>query len=224
MSYLIYVQHPQDLVPVVPQSELQPPIEDRHVEVLLRALGHALNSKVDEIAESLVNGVDRDFVRTWPGEHYRLLAGFSAALRPRLSVEVGTWQGAAAAILSRDSEQVVTFDVVSIDQIPGAIPDFLERHPNTVQVVGDLMNEEVWTENGELFTSADLVFVDGPKDGVFESVVVPRILETMQPGALMILDDIRFAGMQSLWRSGINYPRIDLGSFGHFSGTGVVFR
>ena len=57
MSYLIYVQHPQDLVPVVPQSELQPPIEDRHVEVLLRALGHALNSKVDEIAESLVNGV-----------------------------------------------------------------------------------------------------------------------------------------------------------------------
>ena len=40
----------------------------------------------------------------------------------------------------------------------------------------------------------------------------------------MVLDDIRFAGMQDLWKNQISFPRIDLGSFGHFSGTGVVFR
>ncbi|MDA9802742.1 class I SAM-dependent methyltransferase [bacterium] len=223
VSYLIYVQHPWDVVPVVPQSQLLPPIADHHVEVLLRALEQCLKSRVDDVAEALVHSVDRDFVAMWPGEHYRLLAGFSGALKPRLCVEVGTWQGAAAAILSRDAKQVVTFDIVSVDRIPGSIPDLLERYPNVAQVVGDLMQEEIWVENRELFANADLVFVDGPKDGMFEPAVVPRILDEMKPGSLMILDDIRFAGMHSLWKDGINYPRIDLGSFGHFSGTGIVF-
>jgi len=69
VSYLIYVQHPWDVVPVVPQSQLLPPIVDRHVEILLRALDQCLSTRVDDVAESLVHSVDRDFVAMWPGEH-----------------------------------------------------------------------------------------------------------------------------------------------------------
>lgn len=224
ISYLIFVQKPQDLVPVVPQSDLVPALEDRHIEILVQVCGEALKSNVDEVASNLVNEVDRDFVRMWPGEHYRLLAGFAARLNPQLAIEIGTWQGAAAAILSRSCERVVTFDVVAIEGIPGSIPELVERYPNVSQVVANLLYDEIWRENSMIFSSADLVFVDGPKDGVFESVVVPRILGIMKPGSVMVLDDIRFAGMQDLWKNRISFPRIDLGSFGHFSGTGVVFR
>lgn len=224
LSYLIYVQHPQDLVPVVPQSELTPALDDYHVELLLGVLKQAFQSDVGDVADLLVDEVDRSFVRTWPGEHYRLLAGFVTELSPGLAIEIGTWQGAAAAILSRHCEQVVTFDVVAVNRIPGSIPGLLERFSNVSQVVGDLMDHKTWSENSDLFALADLVFVDGPKDGVFEPTVVPRILGAMRPGSIVILDDIRFAGMRDLWKNQIHYPRIDLGSFGHFSGTGVVFR
>ena len=52
MSYLIFVQKPQDLVPVVPQSELVPALEDRHIEILVQVCGEALKSNVDEVAPS----------------------------------------------------------------------------------------------------------------------------------------------------------------------------
>ena len=40
-------------------------------------------------------------------------------------------------------------------------------------------------------------------------------------GKLLIMDDIKFINMIDLWRN-IKSPKIDLSSFGHWSGTGVV--
>lgn len=224
LSYLFFVQFPQDWVPVVPQAELSPPLEERHASFLVHVLDETLKSDIHEVAASMIQQTDQDYALMWPGEHYRLLAGFASAMKPSLAIEIGTWQGAAAAVLAENSSRVVTFDVVPLDQIPGAIGGLFERHPNITQIICDLMHEEHLAAYAELFDGADLVFVDGPKDGVFEPTVVPRILEMMRPGSIMILDDIRFAGMQDLWRSRITYPRIDIGSFGHSSGTGVVFR
>jgi len=224
LSYLIFVQLPQDWVPAVPQAELLPPLEERHASFLVNVLEETLESDIHEVAASLIQQADRDYALLWPGEHYRLLAGFASAMRPSLAVEIGTWQGAAAAVLADKSARVVTFDVVPLNEIPGAICDLVERYPNVTQVICDLILDENRSVYADLFQRAELVFVDGPKDGVFEPTVVPKILEMMRPGSVMVLDDIRFAGMQDLWRFKINYPRIDLGSFGHSSGTGVVFR
>lgn len=224
LSYLLFVQFPQDWVPVVPQTELLPRLEERHASFLVHVLSETITSDVHEVAACLIEQTDRDYALMWPGEHYRLLAGFASAMKPALAIEIGTWQGAAAAVLAEKSSRVVTFDVVPLDQIPGAIVDLFQRHPNVTQVISDLMLEANRGAYAELFQDADLVFVDGPKDGVFEPAVVPKILEMMRSGSIMILDDIRFACMQELWRLGINYPRIDIGSFGHSSGTGVVFR
>ena len=126
--------------------------------------------------------------------------------------------------LGRYAEQVVTFDITPLREIQSSIPNLLERCSNIRQVIANLEDAMEWQAHTPMFGEADLVFVDGPKDGNFEGAVVPRILAEMKPGSIMVLDDIRFAAMSVLWRDGITYPRIDLGNLGHFSGTGIVFR
>ena len=64
--------------------------------------------------------------------------------------------------------------------------------------------------------------MDAPKDGVFEYRFL-QLLSTLQPkkNKLLILDDIRFINMVDLWVS-IESPKLDVSSFGHWSGTGLV--
>lgn len=224
LSHLVFVQYPEDLLPNVQQSQLFPEVTEEHMATTIKMLQATLHSDVSRVADLLPNWQDAEFVRRWPGEHYRLLAGMSQFMKPALIVEVGTYKGAAAAVLSLNAKQVVTFDVVRIDEIPDSIPNLSQVFPNVSQVVGDLLDGQVWRDNSHLFREADLVFVDGPKDGIFEPQVVPRIVELMRPGTVLVLDDIRFASMQKLWTDLLKYPRLDIGCFGHFSGTGLIFR
>ena len=74
----------------------------------------------------------------------------------------------------------------------------------------------------ELFKSADMIFVDGPKDGRFEQDFLERLKElrlTQTP--LLIFDDIRLWNMLAIWRA-VAMPKLDVTSFGHWSGTGFV--
>lgn len=223
-SYFLFVQYPNDLLPVVPQQELEPSLLDEHLETISRIVEQALQVNLADVASAMPDAMDAEYVLTWPGEHYRLLAGLAAYLRPSLAVEIGTFRGAAAMTLGRYAEQVVTFDITPLSEIGNSIPNLVQRCPNIRQVIANLEDEVEWQTHTPLFRDADLVFVDGPKDGSFEGAVVPRILAEMKPGSIMVLDDIRFAAMSVLWRDGITYPRIDLGNLGHFSGTGIVFR
>jgi predicted O-methyltransferase YrrM len=222
-SHLIYVEYAHDLLPVVPAPDIVPPISDDDAAVLLEAARHALTEDLTAVAALLTLPEDSRYVTLWPGEHYRLLAGLARVLKPALAVEVGTYKGAAAAVLSAHCDQVITFDITPITEIPHSIGDLTERFENVSQVIGDLIEDDIWQRYSEIFEEADLVFIDGPKDGHFEHVVVPKILERMKPGSVMVLDDIRFAGMRGLWVNGITRRRIDIGCLGHWSGTGVIF-
>jgi len=65
--------------------------------------------------------------------------------------------------------------------------------------------------------------LDGPKDDEFERTFLHlccRLKPFNRPRWLLI-DDIRFENMVHLWRS-IKSPKLDISSFGHFSGTGLV--
>ena len=64
---------------------------------------------------------------------------------------------------------------------------------------------------------------DGPKDGVFERTFASLLttIEFPKKDRWLLLDDIRFPSELPLWRL-IASPKIDLTSFGHFSGTGLV--
>ena len=223
LSHLVYVEYPHDLLPVVPNPEIRPEVSPDNMATILSAAQEALRHDLTEIADLLSDPLDAGYVKTWPGEHYRLLAGLAYELRPSLAVEVGTYKGAASAVLSKGSERVITFDITPVDEIPGSLADLTARFPNVSQVIGDLSEEDIWQAHRGIFEVADLVFIDGPKDGVFEHLVVPKILHEMKPGSVMVLDDIRFAGMRELWIRGIRYPRIDMGSLGHWSGTGIIF-
>ena len=71
--------------------------------------------------------------------------------------------------------------------------------------------------------NADFIMCDGPKDGVFERTVYSLLSTLNFPSKprWLLLDDIRFTSEMTSWRL-ICSPKVDLTSFGHFSGTGLV--
>ena len=118
---------------------------------------------------------------------------------------------------------ISTFDVIPWRQIQGSYlmeADFADRR--LWQINGDVGVLEEAQKHIELFRSADLIFVDGPKDGVFEQKFLDNIHRIgLKPGALLLFDDIRVWRMLDIWRR-ISHPKLDLTGFGHWTGTGLV--
>jgi len=162
----------------------------------------------------------------WPGEHYRLLAGVVAHLQPRTVIEIGTDKGISALSLLQHlpaGGRLVTFDLVPWDRIPGTClrpEDF--RDGRLRQELADLSRPDAFERFAPLLAGADLLFVDGPKDRKFEPAFAAR-LDTLRfaspPWA--IFDDIRDLNMLRFWRE-LKKPKLDLSSFGHWTGTGLV--
>ena len=76
--------------------------------------------------------------------------------------------------------------------------------------------------HAELFRTAEVIFADGPKDGRFEQVLLDRLEEIGLPQRpLVVFDDIRVWNMLAIWR-GVRHPKLDITSFGHWSGTGLI--
>jgi hypothetical protein len=75
----------------------------------------------------------------------------------------------------------------------------------------------------ELLDIADFIMCDGPKDGNFENKFYTLLstLNLAKKPRWLFLDDIRFLSEINSWRS-IQSPKIDITSFGHFSGSGLV--
>lgn len=198
------------------------PPSERLIELLL-----ALVARARSISLSDLN--DRnppELLHVWPGEHYRLLAALVQELRPRNVLEIGTFTGLSAlamlSYLPRDA-QLTTVDIISWDKICGTFlrpTDFATG--NFRQIVCDLRDPANCRVHTQLLQSADIIFIDGPKDGVFE----PRLLENLSliglpRGPLLIFDDIRIWNMLATWRR-IRYPKLDVTSIGHHTGTGLV--
>src|SRR5262249_51142511 len=90
------------------------------------------------------------------------------------------------------------------------------------QVVADLGDGLTIARYAELLRSADLIFIDGPKNRTFEIRFLQQLGELgLKPKTLLVFDDIRFWKMLAIWRR-ISHPKLDLTSFGHWSGTGLV--
>lgn len=162
----------------------------------------------------------------WPGEHYKLLAGFMASLQPRKVIEIGTYQGMGSlALLSQlpQSSQLITLDIIPWQEIDSALlrdSDF--KDGRLKQVIGDLSDKSFFDKFAPEFADCDFIFVDAPKDIVFEQTLL-RLMENIRvhPKLLLVFDDIRLWNMLSIWRE-IKRPKFYLTSFGHWSGTGVI--
>lgn len=210
------------LVACVPQSDISTELPRRGMVVITDAIRRAV--EIDLNAESFHFPLEEDriYYTRYPGEHYAFLRALTQHLEPQLVLDIGTYHGASALAMAPGSGQLITYDIVSLDAIGNGYTSLADDYPSVTQRIGDLADADYFASQRDEIANADLVLIDGPKDGHFEYVVVPQLIATMKRDSLLIMDDIRFANMQVLWRS-LTKPRIDIGSFAHSSGTGVVF-
>lgn len=162
----------------------------------------------------------------WPGEHYRLLAALVELLQPKVILEIGTATGMSALAMRERlpaAGKILTFDLVPWDQFTESCftaDDFADGR--IVQYIADLTKPWNLKLFHELILPAELIFFDAAKDGVGEQELIDlfRPLPFAKP-PLVVFDDIRLWNMLAIWR-GISAPKLDITSFGHWSGTGLV--
>lgn len=194
------------------------------VDLMLEAASEARSVDLSGVA-SRSNAEYRRYVECWPGEHYKFLAGLVQTLRPKMVVEVGTFRGHSALSLLAASPdvQVTTFDVVAWTKQEGSVlraDDFTDGRLK--QVVGDLSQAAVQMAQADVLAEADLIFLDGPKDGLFEQAFVADLLPRLTERRRIVgFDDIRMLSMVDLWRT-LPYAKIDATSVGHWAGTGLM--
>jgi hypothetical protein len=163
---------------------------------------------------------------TWPGEHYRLLAALVRTLNPKTVIEIGTFTGMGTLALAQElqpSGTLTTFDLLAWDSFPDTWltpSDFAAGRVR--QVLHDISAPGGIAPHRALFEAAELIFVDGPKDGVTEANILANLSTLdLSREVVIVFDDIRVVNMIDIWRR-IGRPKMDLTSFGHWSGTGLV--
>ena len=194
------------------------------LNLALSAARRACDISMEAVSSRMQNGPF--YPDVWPGEHYKLLAGVIAQLEPKQVIEIGTFTGLSALAMLQTLPRggtLHTFDIIPWNKIPDPVlreADFKDYPLN--QVIGDLSIAAVMDAHRDLLQDADLIFVDGPKDGIFEDNWIAGIREISLPKKpLMIFDDIRVWNMLKTRRE-IEKPKLDMTSFGHWSGTGFV--
>lgn len=119
--------------------------------------------------------------------------------------------------------KIVTFDPVPWQSYKGAVlteDDFvdgrLEQHTD------DLSARAGWQRHADLLRRAEFIFIDARHSGVQERNFLRGFDEIGLAGQpIVMFDDIRLWNMLSFWDE-ITRPKLDLTSFGHWSGTGLV--
>lgn len=197
---------------------------DELVGILADAASAARDADLTELEERC-QPADARWIRCWPGEHYRLLTALVQQLQPRVAIEVGTFkgQGALAMAAGAVETRVITYDIVPWRQFPDSAlreEDFATGRIE--QRIGDLGEESFRESQLSTLREADLIFIDGPKDGAWEQRAVRPLLDCLTDRPrLVIFDDIRLLEMVQLWRD-LPFPKLDATSFGHWSGTGLL--
>ena len=189
------------------------------VELAANAAHIASNIRI----ENTGHRCDSHWFNTFPGEHYRILAGLLVELKPKNIIDIGTHTGMSSRImLDFSSAKVDTFDIIHWKNLSTHLTeeDFESR---LTQHLIDLSIEAEFDQHIDMIDNANLIFCDAPKDGVFEYEFLDLLSNTEldQQERYLVLDDIKFLNMAPLWRR-IASPKFDLTSFGHWSGTGIV--
>ena len=197
----------------------------RLIELSMRAIQVALDEiNLDDIQ---ARPTAPDWFTIWPGEHYRLMAALVKVMQPKVIVEVGTDTGLSSLCMKKylpADGKVVTFDLIPWQKVEGG-PDLVQEDfadGRLEQRLADLGDPATFEKHRDLIASTELFFIDGPKNIQFETSFM-KLLETVkfERPPIMIFDDTRLPSMLKFWRD-LAYPKLDLTSFAHWSGTGMV--
>ena len=175
---------------------------------------------------SISHGGGPRWFEVFPGEHYHLLTTLSRELKARTVWEFGTDTGMGTAALLEGIDgtgKVYTVDIDPIHQKNGSwLPVSYLENGQVTQVVSDMKAKTLFEKYAEEIADADLLFVDGPKDGSTEAAFLEQLSAVrFRKNPIVVFDDIRLMNMLAEWRN-IRHPKMDFTSFGHWSGTGIV--
>lgn len=197
---------------------------DYLLSIALRAIELARTVSLKEISARLTN--PPYYPDIWPGEHYKLLSGLVLALEPKTIIEIGTGTGLSSLCMKRylpKESNIITFDVVAWFSVPGSVltnADFSDGQ--IIQHIADLSDALTFAKYSDTTANADLIFIDAAKDGRCEQLLLQNLRTlNFRVRPLILMDDIRLWNMLKVWRE-IRAPKLDLTSFAHWSGTGLV--
>ena len=164
---------------------------------------------------------------TWPGEHYRMLvarlrSGAMAIRSPSWNRHLCRSLGVVNARVERRRARTQRSTSFPWCSFPFSVLRHHDFGLRLEQRLGDLADPAVFAANADVLADADIVFVDAAKDGVFEYRFLPRLLG-FRPGghSSWCSNDVRVLPMVNPWRS-LPLPKLDIASFGHWSGTGLI--
>jgi len=197
---------------------------ERLMDISLKAIEQARKVDLSWVSKRMRSGPYWPDI--WPGENYKLLAGLVTVHKPRRVIEIGTLAGWSALSMKGSlppGSELITVDIVPWKEIKDTtfIPSDFEDG-TLRQVIGDLSEPAFFNRFAETLSGCDLLFVDAPKNVVFERALLEQLYRIRLPAnALVIFDDIRNWNMLKIWRE-ISRPKLDLTSFGHWTGTGII--
>lgn len=171
------------------------------------------------------HSVGRRWFETFPGEHYNLLTALAMLIGPSIIWEFGTDTG-MSAVAMREGSPLARIYTVDTRPWPATVEPWLIEadfaDEAMTQVVADMASPELFEVWGECIAGAELIFVDGPKNGATEWQFLERLAAVrFRRFPIIVFDDIRVLNMVHIWRA-IARPKMDLTSYGHHTGTGLV--
>ena len=219
----VQVRHAEYSMVFSADDDLSPPSKYL-ISVALEAIGNAREVSLEDLSARMKN--PPYYPNIWPGEHYKLLAGLVLSLKPKVIVEIGTGSGLSALAIKKylsPESKIATFDLIGWKSYPGSClqeDDF--RDGALVQHLDDLSNPAAILEHRQLLTEAAMILIDAEKDGAMEQRFLDNFKSiSFHTNPVIIFDDIRLWNMLKIWRN-IVLPKLDLTSFGHWSGTGII--
>jgi hypothetical protein len=191
------------------------------------ALNAALKSRDVTFADLDSRASDEPrWYRLWPGDHYRLLAGLVAELQAKTVIEIGTFTGMGTLALAHSlppGGRIFTFDLVPWKHFPQTwLRDDDFAGGRISQIIANIAAPGGIEPYRDLFSEADFLLVDGPKDGTTEVGFMDALSQIQfRNNPIMLFDDTRLINMIDIWRR-LDRPKFDITSFGHWSGSGLV--
>jgi predicted O-methyltransferase YrrM len=205
------------------QNQLQKNLDQELLKTAIDIIIKTPNINLSDLYSRQKEG--KNWLSVFPGEHYNLLASAVQILNPKIVIEIGTHLGHASLTLKKhvsEDSKVYTFDVFNWYQFSDTCFFESDFDHQLEQLVVDLTVYENCIKYRDVIQNADLIFIDALKDGKQEYLFLENFKKIgLKDSCYLIFDDIRVQNMIKFWNE-LDMPKIDLTSFGHWSGTGLV--
>ena len=166
-----------------------------------------------------------NYIDIYPGEHYKLLAAIVKKKQPLIVAELGTHLGYSALCMKSfmpADGHIYTFDIIPWKGFEDTILEEEDFHSGLTQYTDDLTQWAAVQKHRSMLEQSDIIFMDALKDGKQEYLFLENFSKLQfKKKCLFIFDDIRLWNMLEIWYN-LDKPKLDMTSFGHWSGTGLV--